>query len=121
MKDVIYVNAEKQAEYTFNNAIMKQVIDGEDSVEVTYTFHFVMNDLFQIAARKERRGRKPLSDDLRIKVKWYYHNTGMSAAAVARRFHISPTTVTKILREEAIEKNERVQKGNYSQAPGTQC
>ena len=54
MMDIVFVNCERQAERVFNEVIMRTVYDGEDNVEVTYAFTFVMNDLFQIAVREER-------------------------------------------------------------------
>jgi len=54
MKDVVYVNAERKAEYAFDNIILRGVTDGEASVLITHEFRFVMNDLFQVAARNER-------------------------------------------------------------------
>ena len=54
MKDVIYVNCERKAEQVFDKIIMRSVDEGEDRLEITHTFTFVMNDLFQIAVRDER-------------------------------------------------------------------
>jgi hypothetical protein len=60
----------------------------------------------KIATKQHSRGRKPVTgrfetrEELEVRVlESYYHNTELSAAAVARMYHVSPAVVCKILED----------------------
>jgi transposase len=54
-------------------------------------------------------GRRPIAEELRQKMVWYYFSTDMTASAIARRFGVSQTTVINLTNDPVYTKPYRKQ------------